>query len=152
MTGMRRIAAVSLAAVLAAAGACVMRKDGPALKRFTRVHPFPVTSTIHRAGDLEMQLISGSTMQVFTVLGSDHWTVNIRAKLNNKGSRPLTIPIDSIGVLMTKDDQHPSVAYYREVRLEPGDQQEVNFAIPAGLRYFERPYALQYRGVRMNLQ
>jgi hypothetical protein len=152
MTWTRQIAALSFAAALASSSACDMRKDGPDFKRFSRKHPFSVSSAIHRVGDLEMQLISGYTMQVYTVLGSQHWTVNVQANVSNTGSQPLTIPLDSIGVFMAEEDPHPSVVYYREVRLEPGAKQEITLAIPAGLRYFVKPHSLVYNGVRMDIQ
>jgi hypothetical protein len=140
-----------LAALLTTTSAgCRMEKDGPDFRRYSRTHPFEVRKVTHRAGDLELTVLSASYSEVYTVLGSENWTARIDVRLANRGSRPLTVPMDSVGALVT-GGSGPTAVYFRAAELPPGGHVDTVFSVPAGLTRVRPPLALVYEGVRMDL-
>lgn len=161
----RRLACILLA--LAASPACVMSPRGPEFKRSVVEHPFPIAPALYHAGALDVQVDSGSATEVRFVYGSEQWTVRLYATLANTGPRAITVAgnsgnlADMLGAFrpgvpypasVVITDATPQRRYLREAVLQPGERAEVVLGIAAGTAHLEKPVALVYRDVRMELR
>ena len=117
----RRGLLLLLAAMLlvSASAGCRMERDGPDFRRYSKTHRYEVRKATHRAGDLELTVLSGTYSEVYTVLGSESWTARIDVRLVNRGSEPLTVPMDAIGAIQPGSGATTAV-YFGAVTLPPG--------------------------------
>jgi hypothetical protein len=104
----------------------------------------------HRAGNLELSVLSASVTETYTVLGSEDFTAHVRVRLTNRGTQPLSVDMNSIGA-MRPGIAHATAVYFNAVNLAPGASANVQINIPAGLSRVEKPTALVYSGVTMDL-
>jgi hypothetical protein len=70
--------------------------------------------------------------------------------MTNRGSQPLSVEMNSMGA-MRPGIAHGTAVYFNTVKLAPGASANVEINIPAGLSRMEKPTALVYSGVRMDL-
>ncbi len=152
MNGMRSLILLSM--MLVAAAGCTMRGSGtmaaPAFKRSSRQHPLPVTPRTHRAGDVEVRMVSGFITESYTAVGSEDFTAYLTVTLVNAGAEPVKVEMNSMSAQRVSGGLGTAV-YFGTVNLLPSTQADVKIAIPAGLSRLDMPVALIYNGVRMNL-
>jgi hypothetical protein len=121
-----------------------MYPRGPEFKRYSRVLPLPVKPVLYRANYLELEVLSGSVIEVYTVLGTEDSMVYLRAKVANRGSVPLTVGMKTLSAFVP-DVSFDVTAYITDdVVLQPGGQAEVKIGIRAGVAPGSRPLALRY--------
>lgn len=153
-TWLRRTTLLTTLLISGMVTGCTMRGSGksaaPAFSRSSRQHPFPVTPRSHRVEALEVQIVSASMTEVYTVLGTVDWTVRLNVVFANTDRQPLTVPASSMIAHRTSGGTG-TAAYFSSVTLAPGERKDAVITIPAGLSRLDKPLALAYQGVRMEL-
>ena len=133
---------------------CTMRGSGtlaaPAFARASREHAWPVTARTHRVGDLEIQIVSGSITEAYTVLGSEDFTAHLEVVFVNTGAAPMKIEMRSLTAFRQSGGMGTAV-YFNPVPLLPSTRGNARINIPAGLSRLDTPVALVYNGVRLEL-
>jgi hypothetical protein len=147
---LRGLVLLSLALPAALPAGCTLRKHyGPDFKRFSREHRFEVKQATHRAGELELSVLSGSIAEVYTAIGSESFTARVSVRLANRGSAPLAVGMDDVEAITA--DSGRTAVYFNAVNVPPGGSADALLSIPAGTTRRRPPVALVYRGVRMHL-
>jgi hypothetical protein len=149
-SSVRQLASLSIAASVAMATACVMKPGGPDFKRYSRTHVLPVKPAVYQAEELELHVDSGTVTETYFVYGSEGFTAHLRVRLVNRGTQPITVGMNTMGAYRT-GIRHATAVYFSDVVLQPGGQANATINIPAGLTKLDRPLALDYKGVRMEL-
>ncbi len=148
----RNVARAMAVLVLLASTGCTMRGSGkmaaPAFKRMGREHVLPVTPRTHHAGVLDVAIVSGSISETYTVVGSEDWTSYIKVILTNTGAKELTIKMEDFSAWR---ETVQTAVYFNTVAIAPGASAEVKIAVPSGLNKLDKPVALVYDKVRINL-
>ena len=151
---MRGLAWHSTAIAMAVSSGCTLKSDGkipdPQFKKYSRQHTLAVRAATHRIGDLELTVVSASVTEVYTVMGSVDFTAYILVRLANTGSRQLLFDMKDMEAIQSGSGSRTAV-YFHHVDLQPHGQGEVKLAVPAGLSRLDKPLALVYKGVRMDL-